>query len=177
MIYICPLDAVPEAIALHKPSHLVSLLDEKLMIDTPASIRPDHHLKLTLNDISLPDGDLVAPAHHHITRLIDFVQSWDHLQPLLIHCWIGISRSTAAAFITLCALNKEKSEDDLAQLLRRLAPHAAPNPLMVSLADDILKRNGRMRAAIEALEPASTVYGKLVALPATHAGTAEFSRR
>lgn len=165
MILICPLDAMKSAIAVHKPSHLVSLLAEEMMIDTPESINPNLHLKLSLNDIAAPDDTLVAPAHHHITRLIEFVNVWDQKNPILIHCWIGISRSTSAAFITLCALNKNKSEGDLAQLLRRLAPHAAPNPLMVNLADDILERRGRMSTAIERLPPASTVYGKFVALP------------
>lgn len=165
MILICPLDAVESTIAAHKPSRLVSLLSQEMMIDTPEGFTPDQHLKLSLNDISAPGETLVAPAQHHITRLIEFVNEWDQKAPLLIHCWIGISRSTAAAFIALCSLNKNKSEDDLAQLLRRLAPHATPNPLMVSHADSILERQGRMRAAIARLELASTVYGELVALP------------
>ncbi|MGV8996147.1 MAG: tyrosine phosphatase family protein [Parvibaculaceae bacterium] len=165
MIYICPLDTAAVAISNHQPSHLVSLLDQQRMIDTPEGINPRHHLKLSINDIAAPDGDLVAPAPQHISRLIEFVKEWDQKQPMLIHCWIGISRSTAAAFIALCALNEGRSEGDLAHLLRDLAPHASPNPLMVRLADDILGRQGRMSAAIENLAAASTVFGKLVAIP------------
>lgn len=165
MILFGPLSVVPDAIKEHAPSHLVSLLDQEKMIDTPAAIQPRRHLRLVLNDIAEPTEGLVAPARHHVSQLIDFVLDWDQRSPLLIHCWIGISRSTAAAFIALCALNKNHSEDAIAKLLRETAPHAAPNPAMIDIADDILARRGRMRKAIKALGPTDTVYGHLAALP------------
>ena len=37
------------------------------------------------------------------------------------------------------------------QLLRELAPHAQPNRLMIRHADELLERNGRMIAAVEAM--------------------------
>ncbi|MCJ7527344.1 MAG: protein tyrosine phosphatase, partial [Methyloceanibacter sp.] len=81
--------------------------------------------------------------------LITFARDWDRQAPLLIHCWAGISRSTAAACISLCALNPEGSELELARTLRRASPTAYPNRLLVALADEILTRNGRMMTAVE----------------------------
>ena len=64
----------------------------------------------------------------------------------------GISRSTAAAFVT-CALSPDRSEASIAQALRRASPTAKPNIRIVALADDMLGRNGRMVDAITAIGP------------------------
>ena len=66
---------------------------------------------------------------------------------MLIHCWAGISRSSAAAYAIACDRNPG-FEGDIADELRRRAPSVTPNRLMVQLADDLLERNGRMGAAI-----------------------------
>lgn len=68
----------------------------------------------------------------------------------LIHCRAGISRSTAAAFVTACALNPLADEEAIAVALRRVAPFARPNELLVRLGDSALAREGRMSAAIAA---------------------------
>ena len=65
-----------------------------------------------------------------------------------MHCWAGISRSTAAAYILAIAINPDLDKEALAQELRRRAPSATPNPLLVSMADEKLGRGGRMVAAI-----------------------------
>jgi predicted protein tyrosine phosphatase len=62
---------------------------------------------------------------------------------------MGISRSTASAYATVCALNPRRDEAVIAQALRRASPTATPNARIVSLADRLLSRNGRMIAAIE----------------------------
>ena len=54
---------------------------------------------------------------------------------MLIHCWAGISRSTAAAYVALCALNPHADERTLANRLRSASPQASPNPRIVALAD------------------------------------------
>jgi predicted protein tyrosine phosphatase len=91
----------------------------------------------------------VLPCESHVCDLIRFAREWDRQAPLLIHCWAGISRSTAAAFISLCALNPAGTEHDLAWVLRRASPTAYPNRLLVALADEALARNGRMVTAVE----------------------------
>lgn len=166
MIYVSPLSGVVDAIRTVRPSHLVSLLDPETMIDTPDGIVRERHLRLCVNDIAEPNEMLVSPSAAHVADLIAFIRGWDQKRPMLVHCWAGISRSTAAAFIALCTLNENHPEDMLARLVRRRGAHAHPNRLMVRIADELLGREGRMRDAVEALGPGRAAWeGELFSLP------------
>jgi predicted protein tyrosine phosphatase len=129
--------------------HLVTVINEHMMLATPVGLGRDNHLRLALNDIIAPQPGMICPSPEHIEALIGFVNRWNHDGPLLIHCHAGISRSPAAAFIALCALNPSVPELVLASRLRQASPTAIPNPLMVELADEALDRQGRMIDAIE----------------------------
>ena len=65
------------------------------------------------------------------------------------YTFTGISRSTAAAFTALCLYRPSADEEEIAWELREASPSATPNRLIVSLADDVLGRSGRMVRAIE----------------------------
>jgi predicted protein tyrosine phosphatase len=67
---------------------------------------------------------------------------------MVVHCYAGISRSTAAAFIALCVARPERDEREIARALRAAASFANPNPRLIALADDLLHRHGRMVQAI-----------------------------
>jgi predicted protein tyrosine phosphatase len=84
-------------------------------------------------------------------KLLMFIKSWDKEHPLLIHCWAGVSRSTAAAYIAKCVLQPKRDEADLALELRAASLSATPNPMLIALADEALGREGRMRRAIDAI--------------------------
>ena len=95
----------------------------------------------------------------------------DGPRPLLIHCWAGISRSCAAAYILACDRNPGH-EQEIAVDLRRRAPFATPNRLMVQLADDMLVRGGRMVDAIDAIgRGAEATWGEPFRLPVGGYGT------
>jgi predicted protein tyrosine phosphatase len=81
--------------------------------------------------------------------VIRFVEAWDRSDPLLIHCWAGISRSTASAFITACVHNPEADEDEIALAIRNASATASPNLRLVAHADALLGRGGRMIRAVE----------------------------
>ena len=105
------------------------------------------HLHLAFNDIIAPQDGMVAPDAAMIAAIIDIGCDASATLPLLIHCWAGISRSSAAAYIIACARCPGR-EHELAQTLRHRAPFVTPNALMVALADDLLTCDGRMVAAI-----------------------------
>ena len=85
-------------------------------------------------------------------RIVEFVRGWKPEDgPLLLHCEHGVSRSTAAAFIALCAKEPGTDECALAARLRSAAPHAEPNLLLVDCADAVLKHEGRMVDAVLSL--------------------------
>jgi predicted protein tyrosine phosphatase len=148
MIFVCPLSKVDEMVARHKPARVVSLLDPHF---TFPDLGPDYigrHLQLRFHDIHVAAADEIAPSADHVARLIEFVSTLEPGEDLLIHCRAGISRSTAAAFITACCLYPDVPELDLAMALRRASPIARPNQVLVALADVALGRNGRMTDAI-----------------------------
>jgi predicted protein tyrosine phosphatase len=169
-ILVSPLSLVETTVADARVSHLVTLINGDTLIDTPASIGQGRHLRLAMNDISEPRDGLVVPSEDHVAELIRFTLNWDQKAPLLIHCWAGISRSTAAAFISLCALNPDADEHALARSLRRASPTAYPNRRLVALADNVLSRQGRMTEAVEHIGRGQLAdEGQVFSLPARHA--------
>ncbi|MEI6440745.1 MAG: protein-tyrosine phosphatase family protein [Alphaproteobacteria bacterium] len=153
----CGLAELANVIAARRPSHLVSLLDPSSMITTPLGITRDRHLRLEVNDVSAPTEGRVPPTEELILKLLSFGRSWDETAPMLVHCWAGISRSTAAAFVIACDKSPRADELTIALAMRRAAPYAAPNRGMVILADDLMGRGGRMVDAIDAMEDYSFI--------------------
>lgn len=152
-LLVSPLSSLEEAIATHAPSHLVSLLSPEHMIETPAAVPAGQHLKLGLNDIVDSAAGTAPPGRAHIDALLEFSRGWNARQPLLIHCWAGISRSMASAFTILCDRLGPHREIEIARAMRRRAPHAQPNRLLVRHADEALGRDGRMLAALNTMGP------------------------
>jgi predicted protein tyrosine phosphatase len=165
-ILVTPLSAVPDVIRSHRPSHLVTLLSPEHMIDTPAGFPPQRHLRVGVNDVvDISAGDF-PPDHRHIESLLAFAREWPATDPILVHCWAGISRSMAASYIILCDRLGPGSELAVARAIRERAPHAYPNALLVRHADEILRRDGRMVAAIKSIGAGTMVAeGELVEFP------------
>ena len=151
MIHVCSLARLHETVKDTGARHVVSLIDDETRLARPSSIAPENHLWLRLHDISSPLDGYIMPDEDHIADLLAFVRDWDRQAPLVVHCLAGISRSTASAFASVCALNPQRDETSIAQALRRASPTATPNIRIVSLADRLLGRDGRMIAAIETI--------------------------
>ena len=149
MIHVCSLARLHETVADTGARHVVSLIGDEGNVVRPQAVAPENHLWLRLHDISAPLDGYIMPGEEHVADLIRFVRGWDRRSPLVVHCYMGISRSTASAYATVCALNPRRDETSIAQALRRASPTATPNARIVSLADRLLGRDGRMIAAIE----------------------------
>jgi len=150
MIIVSPLHVVEELVAERGIGRVLGLLAGcNEHPDLPDLAASGNHLRLTMHDIAMPIEGMTSPGADHVETLIEFIADWDRQKPMLIHCWAGVSRSTASAFIAQCMLSPEKSEKELATELRFLSPPATPNPLIIAYADAILERNGAMIAAIE----------------------------
>lgn len=148
-LHVSPLSRLDETVAAVHARHLVTLINVGTTVARPAGIPPERHLFLGMSDISqMLDGHVLA-GQEHVARLIAFLHAWDRAEPMVIHCWAGISRSTAAAYIAACTLGPARDEDEVADALRSVAPSATPNPRLVALADATLGRRGRMVRAIE----------------------------
>ena len=169
-IHVCSLSRIGATVAQTGASHLVTLINAGTPVERPLAIPEERHLFLAFNDILEPMEGMTPPAEEHVTQLLDFVEGWKPEKPIVIHCFAGISRSTAAAFISLCALNPEADEFDLARVLRLASATAYPNRRLVSLGDTVLSRSGRMVAAVEEIGRGEIAEeGQVFTLPATSA--------
>ena len=150
-LIVCPLSHVQTLVSTRAPSHLITLLSPPETLKTPAGVDPDRHLQLAVHDVEAPGGGMIVPSAALVERILAFGETWDAAAPMLIHCWAGISRSTATAFTLACARNPGADEGAIARAMRAASPQAFPNRRIVALADDILGRRGRMVAAVEAM--------------------------
>jgi predicted protein tyrosine phosphatase len=157
-IHVCPLSKLPETVRATGAQSLVTLIDQGTLVNRPSGIAADEHLVVILSDIVTELEGHTLPAKSHVEKLLAFVRRWDQTGPLLIHCWAGVSRSTAAAFIAACALRPHRDEAEIAQAVRANSPTATPNARLVAVADAMLGRNGRMIAAVEKIGRGSNCF-------------------
>ncbi|MBB4955823.1 putative protein tyrosine phosphatase [Agrobacterium vitis] len=149
---VSPLSRIAEMAVRHKAREMISLLAENQSFHRPAVISAERHLTLDMNDITFAGtGKLIAPQETHVRQIIDFARSWDQASPLLIHCWMGVSRSPAAAMIASLAIHPDDDDDLLAARLRQASPFATPNIRLIQIADDMLVRKGRFADAVKKL--------------------------
>lgn len=163
MIYVCSLFEMARHSEALQPGYLVSIVQPEFQPETPPEVPPRRHLRVAVHDITEPYEGAVLPDDEHVRELVDYLIAWPGDEALLIHCFAGISRSTAAALITL---SLHLDEFEAARELRAAAPHAHPNPRIIALADRVLGREGRLVAAREAMGPGSMLCeGPLTTLP------------
>jgi predicted protein tyrosine phosphatase len=154
VLTICGIDELPE----HGPravTHVLSLLDPNWPELTSFGSYGEHRrTTLRFHDIIDPGYGRVLPTREHVGEILDFgsqlaaeaeARSDRHL---LVHCHMGISRSTAAMLSLMAQVNPDEGEDQLFERLRAIRPQAWPNSLMIGFADDILGRDGRLVAAL-----------------------------
>jgi predicted protein tyrosine phosphatase len=157
-LHVCSLARVAETVRVTGARSLVTLINLDTLVARPAEIDAERHLFIGMSDIVEPVDGHVLPDEEHVRKLIAFGKSWDRNEPLVIHCHAGVSRSTAAAFIIACALAPSRSEGEIADAIRRGSDTATPNRRMIAIADAMLKRDGRMVAAVERIGRGSDCY-------------------
>ena len=125
-LHVCSLALVADTVERTGARSLVTLLrPDGTMVERPRTIAPERHLTLAISDIVAPMEGQTLAERAHIDELLDFVRGWDRAEPMLIHCFAGVSRSTAAAFIAACALNPSATNS---RSPARCAPPRRPRP-------------------------------------------------
>lgn len=165
-IIVAPLALVEELTEQEKPAYLLSVIGEEYVPPTPASLPADCHIKLAMHDIAEDEFGMQAPKMEDAERIIALAKEWDQSAPLLVHCFAGVSRSGAAALMTLVALNPGK-EKEAAELMRERGAHAWPNSKLIADADHLLNCEGRLIQAVKEMGPANLAkQGRPYRLPA-----------
>jgi predicted protein tyrosine phosphatase len=150
-IYVCPLSRLPDTVSRSGARHILTLINDGTVVERPQAVRADDHLRIGVHDIVEPVEGMVCPSDSHMTTVLDFMRRWDRQAPVVVHCYAGISRSTAAAYAGLCAIRPDLDEAELAFRLRSRSPEATPNARLVAIADALLCRQGRMVRAVQAI--------------------------
>jgi predicted protein tyrosine phosphatase len=151
-ILVSPLARIAEIAVRHGAREMISLMAKEQAFHRPAVISASRHLLLGMNDIAFAGtGNLIAPQETHVRQIIDFAGQWDRTAPLLIHCWMGVSRSPAAAVIAALAIEPDQDDARVAARLRRASPYATPNARLIAIGDEMLGRRGRLVQAVRAI--------------------------
>ena len=151
MIIVCGLSHAQSQITSFNAKSVIGILSPESVHPVYDGIAPEQHLRLSFNDIDAESPGLQTVQTSDAEKLVSFIRGWKKDAPLLIHCWAGISRSTATAFAAMCILKPDISEMEHAKHLRHASPSATPNRLITSKVDQLLMRGGRMSRAIESI--------------------------
>lgn len=133
------------------PTHIVSLIDPDL---------EDHRKPVFPSDAAIiqrPFWDVDSPRAQAadattIAALLAFLAEWRAAEAsrLLVHCHMGVSRSTATAYLALALAAGPGREAAAFDRLLAVTTKPWPNPLVIRLADDALGRNGALLAPLHA---------------------------
>jgi predicted protein tyrosine phosphatase len=139
-------------------THILSILDP----DWPepnafSAYDPHHRITLKFHDVIAAGPGLILPRSEHVEAILAFgdalaAEATSNKDPhLLVHCHMGVSRSTAAMAILMAQSGQAETEEWIFSRLLEMRPQAWPNSLMIELADDILNRKGRLTEALAGL--------------------------
>lgn len=122
----------------------------------------DSRIRLEFDDV-LNDNNrnYIAPAITDVQRIVNFAERVSG-QPgkILIHCFAGISRSSATGFVCNSVwFGPGQESQALVEALSACAENCpCPNELMVKIADRLLERDGAMLRAWDELFGCKGVY-------------------
>jgi predicted protein tyrosine phosphatase len=162
LITICGLDELKDH-SMRGVSHVLSILDPSW--PEPEAFwayDPHHRTTLHFHDIIEPLAGCILPERGHVEAILAFGHSLARSPDsgdghLLIHCHMGVSRSTAAMAMILAQAKPEIPEEEILSRLEQLRPQIWPNSLMIAYADELLGREGRLTEAVRHL------YGRRLA--------------
>jgi len=154
MLTVCGISELPDQRG-RSVTHVLSILDP----DHPdpeafGAYDPHHRTILRFHDIINPLPGMILPTPQDVESILrfgdDVMKAGDGRAEghLLVHCHMGVSRSTAAMLTLMAQADPDESEDALFERLAEIRPQAWPNSLMVDFADDLLSRRGRLTEAL-----------------------------
>ena len=151
---VCGIEELPDQSA-RNVTHVLSLLDpEHPELDVFRSYARHHRTTLRFHDIIATAPGRVMPQPEHVEAILKFGSEFQAQQDpaasshLLVHCHMGVSRSTAAMLSLMAQANPDESGESLFARLVAIRPQAWPNSQMIGFADEQLGRKGNLNAAL-----------------------------
>ena len=154
MLTICGISELPDQRA-RSVTHVLSILDP----DHPdpeafSAYDPHHRTVLRFHDAINPGPGVILPEPDDVEAILRFGDDLAHSRQeraqghLLVHCHMGVSRSTAAMLTLMAQVHPRDPEEGLFERLAEIGPQAWPNSRMVGFADELLARDGRLVYAL-----------------------------
>lgn len=135
--------------AASKITHVISIGNPGTSPPPALEFHRGESLVLRFHDTDKASRDLVAPSKKDVSRILEFARGARAEHQFLVHCAMGISRSSAAA-LAIIASRLEPGETGARKALRRLLALKEmihPNRRMVKLADGLLGYGGKLAEA------------------------------
>ena len=137
-------------------SHVLSILDPRIE-ERPsfAAFGPHRRLELCFDDILEHRQDLLAPQRSHVDDILEFAAAFIAEPPpeahLLVHCHMGVSRSSAAVALILARVRPDLPAAQILDEVLRIRQRAWPNLRLIELGDEALERDGELIEAVAAV--------------------------
>lgn len=133
-------------------THVLSILDPAWPVPEAFGGYGEHaRLELRFHDVIEEVPGMVAPTAEHVARLLAFGRDLSagpaDAARLLVHCHMGVSRSTASTALILAQALPDRPGGEVFREILRVRPQAWPNLRMVEIGDAMLGRDGRLVAA------------------------------
>jgi len=131
-------------------SHVVSIWDTATRGDGPDQIKsffPASRFYLARFDDIETESD-TAVTKETVRAILEFGSGLSTSDKVLVHCLAGVSRSSSVAFALACQFAGPGNEAAVLRTLIERAPWIKPNRRVVQFADALLRRDGRMVAAV-----------------------------
>lgn len=142
-IFISNIKDISHMFRLNGITHILSVIsrDELDFIKLPKEFDRNNWLLLYMDDM-IDINSPLAPTKNQIETILKWGKTLPSNANVLVHCFAGISRSTA------CALALKVQEIGIAHInecskwLVNQRPNACPNPVITWHADELLSANG-----------------------------------
>ncbi len=151
LITVCGIEELPGH-ADREVSHVLSILD-------PAEPEPhafgsygEHaRLELRFHDVIEDMAGYEAPQRHHVEQILlfgrDILGDPEAARHLLVHCHMGISRSTASMALLLAVAQPERQASDILAQMLAMREKLWPNLRILNFGEELLGRPGEFSAA------------------------------
>jgi len=144
---VCGVDELPAQMG-GRVTHAISILDPDYPRPTALRALPAaRRLELSFHDQVAPRAAVALPGEAEVRRIIAFAHGafaeTGGAPGLLVHCYMGISRSTAAMITALVAAQRIDAREAF-RTLRAIRPRSWPNSLMIHAADRLLDTGGAL---------------------------------
>lgn len=151
-ITVCGLEELPGH-AEREVSHVLSILDPGQPVPDAFGSYGEHaRLELRFHDVIEETPGHVAPQDFHVAEILafgrDILGDPTSLRHLLVHCHMGISRSTAAMTLLLAQAQPGRAAHDILAQVLEIRERAWPNLRLLEFGQEQLGRPGEFSAAV-----------------------------